>query len=72
MFVKTLTRAGHTRQYIVRENHKGWVVSQLEDDQPVRVVRCSDWHRTERTLGLFLQQVQELERQGWLVVGSSN
>jgi hypothetical protein len=72
MVVKTLTRAGHTRQYVVREARSGWVVSQIEDNLPVQVVHCSDWHRTERTVNLLLQQIGDLERQGWQVVGAAS
>ena len=62
----TLQRADHVRQYSIHPMAgAGWVV-RLEEDQTLTRHACyHDWHRVERTLAMFRQEVAELMEHGW-------
>ena len=67
IFVRKLTRGVHTRQFLVRDTGpSGWEVVDEQDDQILRQVRYTDWHRVERAVAMFGLEVFALERQGWV------
>lgn len=71
MFSIRLRRAEHVRHYSIRPAHNaGWEVSLEEDQTLTRHVRYDDWHRVERALALFRQEVADLADQGWEVQSS--
>jgi hypothetical protein len=49
-------RGGETARLVVRHVQHGWEVSEERGEQVIRVVRCSDWHRVERSIQLFDRQ----------------
>ena len=66
MFVKELSQAGHTRRFSINKvREKGWEVRDEHDNRVVKRVCYTDWHRVERALELFTQQIDDLERRGW-------
>jgi len=68
MFSMSLRRAGHVREYSVSERGgAGWEVKLEEDRTLTRHVWYQDWHRVERTLAMFRQEVADLKAQGWQI-----
>ncbi len=66
LFAKTLVRADHVRSFQVqRALPLGWEVFERDDHRVVQQQRYTDWHRVERTVTRFSQQIAELRRQGW-------
>ena len=66
MFNKELRFAGHVKCFLIsRLGRDGWEVREEQDQQVVKQVRYTDWHRVERALGLFNLEIGELESQGW-------
>lgn len=67
MFEKELSQAGHTRRFSINKTREdGWEVRDEHDDCVLKRVRYTDWHRVERALELFTQQIDDLERRGWI------
>jgi hypothetical protein len=67
MFTKTLTQDGHVRQYLISDvGHEGWEVREERDARVVRQAFYTDWHRVERALAAFSNEVATLEERGWL------
>jgi hypothetical protein len=64
VFEKTLVRAGEVRSYHIQIGPKGWEVSQ-KDDQRVARRHHADWHRVERTVTRFEDEIAILCSQGW-------
>jgi hypothetical protein len=64
VFEKTLVRAGEVRSYHIQIGPKGWEVSQ-KDDRRVARRHHADWHRVERTLTRFEDEIATLCSQGW-------
>lgn len=72
MFSVSLQRAGHVRAYSVcARGGAGWEVKREEDRTLTRHVWYQDWHRVERTVALFRQEVDELMAEGWQVQSPS-
>jgi hypothetical protein len=68
MFSMSLRLADHVREYYVSARQStGWEVRLQEDFTLKRHVWYHDWHRVERTLGLFRQEVADLTAQGWQI-----
>jgi hypothetical protein len=65
MFTKELTQGGHVRRFTIREAGHGWEVREEQDTRVIRQVQYQDWHRVERALLAFREQVLELEENGW-------
>jgi hypothetical protein len=73
MFSIRLQRAEHIRHYSIQPAHyAGWEVTLEEDRTLTRHVRYDDWHRVERALALFRQEVADLAAQGWEVQPSTS
>ena len=68
MFSISLRLADHVREYSVSARQgAGWEIKLQEDRMLKRHVGYRDWHRVERTLGMFRQEVAELTAQGWQI-----
>jgi hypothetical protein len=66
MFAKELRQEGHTRKFSIKERGRdGWEVLDIQDDRVLKLAVYTDWHRVERTLGIFNLQIVELEDRGW-------
>lgn len=67
MFVKELSRGGHTRTFSIKAmGPAGWEVRAEQDNRVLKQVRYNDWHRVERALNMFNLQIDELENAGWV------
>src|SRR5262245_59035508 len=55
-----LVRAHRVRSYHVRPTLAGWEASAREDERLVHERSYSDWHRVERTLERFRDEIAEL------------
>lgn len=70
MFSQELRLAGHVKRFLINriggESGEGWEVREEQDEQIVRQVRYTDWHRVERALGIFRLEIGELENRGWV------
>jgi len=67
MFSKELRFAGHVKCFLInRSGREGWEVREEQDQQVIKQVRYTDWHRVERALGLFNLEIGQLESQGWV------
>ena len=67
MVRQELRLAGHVRSFLISQlGQGGWEVRREEDQQVVKQVRYTDWHRVERALGMFRLEIGELESQGWV------
>jgi hypothetical protein len=70
VFEKTLVRAGELRSYHIQIGPSGWETSKKEvstvDDQKVARHHHADWHRVERTLTQFEDEIAALRSEGWL------
>jgi hypothetical protein len=60
-----LVRANRVRSYHIRTASAGWEASTREDERLVQERTHSDWHRVERTLKRFRDEIAELRAQGW-------
>jgi len=66
MFSKELHNGGHTKRFSIRENGRdGWDVREEQDDRVLRETCYTDWHRVERALSAFRQEIGQLEDRGW-------
>jgi hypothetical protein len=65
MFAKELQHAGHVRRFSIREHAVGWEIREEEDNEVLKQVYHSDWHRVERALNVFRMQIGLLEQSGW-------
>jgi hypothetical protein len=66
MFAKELHNAGHVKKFSISENGTdGWEVREEQDNQVLRQVRYTDWHRVERALTVFALEIGQLEDRGW-------
>jgi hypothetical protein len=69
MFSTHLTHAGHTRTFSVQLlPEEGWEVVEKADSRVIRRIQYHDWHRVERALSVFSEQVRDLEAQGWRLI----
>jgi hypothetical protein len=60
-----LVRANRVRSYDIRPTARGWEASAREDERFIQERSYSDWHRVERTLERFRDEIAELRAQGW-------
>jgi hypothetical protein len=60
-----LVRADRVRSYHIGPTSAGWEASSREDERLVQERSYSDWHRVERTLERFRDEIAELRAQGW-------
>jgi len=68
MFVRTLRRQEHTRDYTISAaGAEGWEVRLEEDRTLRRLDHYRDWHRVERALASFEREVEELTSSGWYI-----
>ena len=66
MFVKELTQAGHRRRFSISDRREsGWEVRDVQDEQVLKQVCYTDWHRVERALQIFTLVIDDLEERGW-------
>jgi hypothetical protein len=66
MFAKELRQAGHVRRFTISQaGSDGWEVRVEQDNDIVRQVYYTDWHRVERAAQVLAMQVSELEENGW-------
>lgn len=69
MFTKELTQAGHRRRFsISSRGEAGWEVQDVQDEQILKQVCYTDWHRVERAQLMFTVLIEELEDRGWAPV----
>jgi hypothetical protein len=69
MFTKELTLAGHSRRFsISSKGDAGWEVRDVHDEQVLKQVCYTDWHRVERAQQIFNILIDELESDGWAAV----
>jgi hypothetical protein len=69
MFTKELTHAGHRRRFsISSRGESGWEVRDVQDEQVLKQVWYTDWHRVERAQQMFTILAEELENDGWATV----
>ena len=69
MFTKELTHDGHRRRFsIASRGEAGWVVRDVHDEQVLKEVCYTDWHRVERAQQMFNLLIDELENDGWAAV----
>jgi hypothetical protein len=67
VFSKTLVRSRHVRYFEIDAlPASGWIASEREDERVVQQRRYTDWHRVERAAKIFMREVANLRRQGWL------
>jgi hypothetical protein len=70
MFSRELTRAGHTRNFVITSvRAEGWEVRVEEDSRVLRRNRYTDWHRVERALASIEREVEALTELGWRTTG---
>ncbi len=66
MFDRSLRHADHVRRFSISfQGTDGWEVRREDDLALTRHNVYLDWHRVERALALFEQEVSELRQQGW-------
>ena len=69
MFTKELTLAGHRRRFTISpRGEAGWEVRDVHDEQVLKEVCYTDWHRVERAQQIFDIIIDELENDGWAAV----
>ena len=62
MFSKEVIESGQARSVTVTRTHAGWEVREVYQQQIVRSVTYSDWHRVERAMELFSRRETLPER----------
>jgi hypothetical protein len=66
VFAKTLVRARHVRSFeIAHARDTGWEAS-LRSDEAVERRQYADWHRVERAITRFIEEISQLRREGWV------
>ena len=53
MTAHVLEHHGSNGRLTVTRERQGWEILEERDNRVVRRVHCSDWHRVERTIGMF-------------------
>ena len=53
MFFEAHAPEGHIRRLEIQQVERGWEIREARDNQVVRAVRCTDWHRVERAIQRF-------------------
>ena len=66
MFARELRQAGHTRRFIIHvRGTEGWEVREEQDEEILRRICYTDWHRVERALQVFTIRIGDLQATGW-------
>jgi hypothetical protein len=72
MFTIVLRHDEHIRRYAVYASpQSGWEAT-CEDDRHLTRQHYEDWHRVERVLAVFRQEVSELTASGWRIAGDES
>jgi hypothetical protein len=67
VFAKVLVREPHVRSFeIATAPESGWEVSERSGDTVVERHHYSDWHRVERVMTRFRNEISKLRSQGWI------
>jgi len=53
MLMREYVTAGHLNRVTVQRSREGWDIREERDDQVVRRVSYTDWHRVERLILAF-------------------
>lgn len=53
MLTREFVHDGHTKRVTITRSDAGWAVREENDDQVVRAINYTDWHRVERALQMF-------------------
>ena len=53
MLTREFVAAGHTNRFTIHRSRAGWDVREERDDQLVKHVSYTDWHRVERAMQVF-------------------
>jgi hypothetical protein len=68
MFSISLRNADHIRHYSIDSHERsGWEVKLEEDCELTHRVCYQDWHRVERALAVFKDEVSDLTARGWQI-----
>ena len=71
LFTKRLRSENHVKEFVVGEaGERGWEVREEVDDCIVRHTWLHDWHRVENAMRRFALEATQLQRAGWVEVGS--
>jgi hypothetical protein len=71
MFSIVLRNAASTRRYSISSHvDAGWEVTLEREGEIPHHVWYQDWHRVERVLAMFRQEVSELTERGWQITNS--
>jgi hypothetical protein len=66
LLAKRLVRAGEERRFEVRHQPgAGWQTTEASGPEKPQTALYTDWHRVERVLRRFSQEITELHREGW-------
>ena len=66
MFARELRKDDHVKRFLIQEmGHDGWEIREEQDDQVLRRVCYTDWHRVERAMLGFTRRIGALEQTGW-------
>jgi hypothetical protein len=71
IFTKRLQSQDHVREFVVDDgDERGWEVREEEDHRVVKQTWLTDWHRVENAMMRFGLQATQLQRAGWVDVGT--
>lgn len=69
MFSIVLRKAAFTRRYSISPHaDAGWEVTLEREGEAPHHVWYHDWHRVERVMAMFRQEVSELTARGWQIM----
>jgi hypothetical protein len=67
VFAKTLVRARHVRSFeIAPASSTGWEASLRADETVIERRQYADWHRVERAISRFSEEISNLRHDGWV------
>ena len=62
MLTREFVAAGHTNRFTIHRSRAGWDVREERDDQLVKHVSYTDWHRVERAMQVFELSSREIKQ----------
>lgn len=66
MFARELHKDDHVKRFLVQpKGLEGWEIRVEEDDEVLRRICYTDWHRVERAMLGFSLEIDALEEVGW-------
>jgi hypothetical protein len=72
IFSKRLQSDEHTREFSVdAAGDRGWEVREEQDQQIVKRIWVTDWHRVETAMMRFGLEAMQLQRAGWVEVSKA-